>query len=416
MVSRENLRSEEAEPKDGLVVQSVFYTDDTDASLRALPLIEESAEAFFSLSDSYHNIFAISAPPMPGINIPHFQEWINCTGKYFEGYIQHTRTGFFKGRPYRTKDLAKIRRQTEEVLAQISSFPLSLVPLEEKEALFFFGSLLMLDRLAAKRKFILEIEPANGDQAVDFYKKGRRLINQLNLRADTDDVELPKNKADIEKLLESLAGFQNEQYRGLATLLRPQIVHFHDFLNSLINGNQHALARIFIPREVYYSFIDQKAMQELSSKGVKFRYAQTNLSGKTEDSQEANGILTRFVINPQTEVTREEVIRSLITSYLREGLQRIGLESSLKDLPVFFSKTTNQELEELLTVTILDEDEIEGAAKLLDNFGTKTTGSTYGNALIFMVALQQNPDFKGIRGLLGQAMDEYQARKGGDLE
>ncbi len=394
--SAETERGRETETVPNVAVQFVFYPNKPRLAMASIPKVEQAAAEFFSEDPKCTNIFVIEAPLLPGLDIPHFLDEYRRTGKYFEGYIQHTRTGFQRLRPFRTKRLAKMRDQTEE---RIASHPYSDNE-EEQETLFFASSLLMLDKLAGRRKFQIRIEPLNVRDVAKDVVRTRRALNKLNetWSGTTPDTDAPlQTEQDIEDFIEQLRQQETDYFRTAADVLRPGLTHFHNFLTDLIvwavNGNQKI--RIFVVRPSLWQELDRPNFQGQSLGNQKFAYMEPVV---IPDERYRHGLetLTRFIDEPGTETTRQEIIDNGLLTLIQQSLAGMGMESQFEEGTLEFLQNSQPEERERVLFEIwrrTEEGTIDSRVMLVDFFGGKIFGEEYdgrwGNLLRWFAKKQK---------------------------
>lgn len=324
----EETRGQEREPDPRVTVQFAYFPVDIARRMRAIPQAEEEAAAFFMSGGSTTNIFAIEPPQLTGLNIPHFFEWQQKTGKFFEGYVQHTRTGFFRNRPFGAKQLAQVRGQAEQAVQQNPTN----ISEETLPQLYFYGSLLMLDRLAEKTPFTLVIEPRGGKDVLSLFKASGKLARALRRKEESESDEPFKDRKEVEALIEETRQEQTKEYQQIAAFLAPQVTSFHSFLSDTIEGayKNPGQTRIFTPREALYYQIDNRLLKEKGHKGKEVLYAPPKLIGDQVEIYRDGHIVGRFLENPQAETSRAEAIRDLALSVIGISLDAIGLSYVLE--------------------------------------------------------------------------------------
>ena len=415
----------ESEPNGKVTVQFVYYPQSLDGKILAIPKVRNEARNFFAPHGSnVRNIFAVETPQLPGINIPHFRQWYKKTGKYFEGYIQHTRTGFLRNRPYNQKSLAKIRQGAEAIFQKADLLEASD---DEKDEIYFFGSLLMLDDLAKTTDFALEIQPETGRGFVKTYRDARRLDTKLGKMADQAYRQIPehiKSREEAEKLIETTRKELTAEYREFAKMEEPIIASFHVFLGGVIEqANTHTTpTRIFIARKYPYSQVDTIALQRSSQNGLKFTQNDPKLTDDSLDNYVFQAsCVAQFVSNPDSEIDRTDTVRSIFVDNLKEALSDMGLEKAgVKNISAFLQNTSPEELENTLIASLTSKDTIEAYTILLDLFAKKIHGPKFGELLRFKYEFQQaltSPEANAakdeIRAKFSQAIEDYKKRKQG---
>ncbi len=414
-------RGQEGEAKPNIIVQFAYYPVDMDSRLAAIPGVEKAAFEFFSEDPGVTNVFLTEAPSMPGLNIPHFREWQQKTGKFLEGYLQHTRTGFMRSKPYNPKELVEVRSNLEQIFALPAS-EMSRIPDNEKSELYFFGSLLMLDRLAKHRRFTLEVKPESAKDFLRSYKESGRLLRQVDKDISDDALNaLLTPPVDMEKVLAHVAREAEKLYRGTGELERRDTDSFHAFLSGVLDKYKRQPTRIFIPRKSINQKID--LIFQANNKG---RLVVSDLDKNIQglDNELSVEVLSRFMSDPQSKITRNEALQFLANTLIEHGMGNIGMDEMVEaDFPKFISSISEKELEQLVLDVLNDVDGDEGITRLLNVFGKNTTGSTYGTARKFSAIFKDvlSGDEKArqeIKNLLGDklraAMEEFEEHQKGD--
>lgn len=390
----------EIEPEPRVQVQFVYYPGEPAEQVRSLSVIEQAAASFFSDDHQIQNIFLIKAPPLPGINIPHFHEWVERTGRYFEGYAQHTVTGYYKSEPLDDATLAKSRAEIEDSLER------GPAPAEEsQEQLFFFGALVTLDRLAQQKTFIFEIEPYGTRDVIGLYKAVRRLLRTPPTRED--DSASFESEAEITIFLEECRLEATRAQREGIEIFASRNSAFHKFLDRVIkrairSGRQ---VKIFIPQEINDFPFDQAKIGQTDKKRPKAKYLNPQFINTTEEEA---------CQSPQVEVTREEVVKMGLEKLIEQALSVVGLEHSLENHPNFLDNCTHEELHALLVQALLNKDIDRANIALLRFFSQRTGGSDYANLYIFMRSFWGD-DKKDLRdeahGLLRRLFDAHRPKE-----
>lgn len=364
-------------------VQLIFHPD-KQGILHSLPVVAKVAEDFFATVPSTRNVFVIEMPQLFGLNIPHFYEWHERTGRFFEGYLQHTRTGIQKKPPYTQEELINLRRDAEEAVETWQHIPRISGGAGE---LSFYGALLMLDSLCERVPFELLIEPGTHRDVMDLFKAGARFFEKIKRpHPSTNDQGPIKDHDSLESFLGELRREKTEEFREAATIIRTKTSSFYRFFNTVID---QALAsgrptRIFVPRIVSFYSIDNQMIQNRLRQQPSFSYnAPQFINCSLEDSEIENEQTSRFLVAPNAELTIDEVAQESVVSLLSQVLNDVGYPGDpnmQREIVWQFAKNHSpQELRELL-LSVLTAEGPEGWRVLLESFDKKA-GTNYVDLL-----------------------------------
>jgi|GEM_PF-6659379 len=394
-------------------VQLVFHPGE-EGILHSLPAVAKAAEDFFATVPSTKNVFVIEMPQLFGLNIPHFYEWRERTGKHFEGYLQHTRTGIQKGEPFTPEELADLRRDAEESVSRWQSIPRLL---GQTGQLSFYGALLMLDSLAEKAPFELLIEPGTHRDVIGLFKSGARLFKKNKRPHPSPNDEEPiEDQASLESFLEELRREKTEELREAADIIRTKTSSFYRFFNTVID---QALAsrrptRIFVPRVVSFYSIDNQMMQNRLKQKPAFTYRSPQfINCNLGDSEIEYEQASRFLITPKAELTRDEVSQELVVSLLTQVLNEVGSPGDpniQREIVWRFAKNRSpQELQELL-LSVLTAEGSECWGVLLDSFD-RENGTHYTDLLEIQLELEKvRAVSKALSNTLREALEVHRAK------
>ncbi len=367
-------KPEEAEPRSSVKVQLAYYPIDSRDKIQALREIEQSSVAFFSEDPNAQNVFLIEMPPMAGINLSHFREWVKRTGKYFEGYIQHTLTGFMKSGPLSKKELEEQREIVETGLKADTA-----IGEDAREQLFFFGSLVVLDRIAEKRKFTLVIEPLSRHDSISFYKRTRRLLRGIEedaKEADRKDENRLLSPENLEEFIEEERQAITRETREEIALLDLREATFSRFLKKAIKNAAESGkdTRIFVPRGIGDLPFDQKNLSPSNQKNPRITYEQPLFINTDPNDRKLVRLIT-YCNNPQAEATREEILRDILTGLIWHSLDFIG-SSDFKKHPDLLDDCSPEEMYQLVAEYLSNKDQDEARVTLLKFYGNKVGDKT----------------------------------------
>lgn len=310
-------------------------------------------------------------------------------GKYLEGYLQHTQTGYLRKPPLTAEELKQAREQIEEA---VDTNPYGYED-DDRYMLYFIQSLLMFDRLAEKRHFQLIIQPLTARDVISFAGRAKRLLGRLMRKREKNiNARLDKKIQtfqDLDDLLDELRSAEREEMQEGIELKRAQQGAFDRFVDGVIkNSLDGAVTRILIARdEVSYYFEELRFSTEAESRNPSVIYLAPLFVGKGNKIAEqiaSKGKPGNLVV----EVTQDEVLYELMLNILRTCLEPCALNSAVDNLAAKFKEnTTPQEVREAL-IPVLQEDADDHAERitnLLNFFGAKTNGISYGNLVKMML-------------------------------
>lgn len=308
--------------------QFLFLPSSQKGRWATVPQVEQIAQGFFfpgargklpfsrRRSEGGQNIMIVEAPDMPGLNIPHFVEELNRTGKFFEGYIQHTATGFFRLARLAPSMLRNMRTKAE----QVAETPPSTE--DDAKDMFFLRSLLAFDRLHQVTPFEIFIEPRSGEQEIKEVRDYRRGIrNPLkNLAEQIEEVE---GTADLDELVAKLAPVYDAKLSIGALIARNRLKTYDRFVIDTFQAiSPKDPVRVLIPRDNSDTYTSQPLLEAaLKGIGIKFREP---ISLETEAPSWVDRLSYQFINDPNRILTRSEALVYMIAVGMLESYSGLG--------------------------------------------------------------------------------------------
>lgn len=305
------------------------------------------------------NIMIVEAPEMPGLNIPHFQQELNRTGKFLEGYFQHTATGFFKAAPFVPNVLEEMRSVAEDLASN--------EPRNKAEARdsFLLRSLLSFDRLHPQRPFRICIEPRNDKDDIREIKALIR-ATKTTKKSDTNEDEFEEIH-DLDQIIELLGPAHQEQIKATAGIGRARTLAYENFVVDTLKGLPNKPTKVLIPRNVLATAVSQDGLDaRLSDLGIKLK--PPVYLGAIRDSWE-NNITLEFLRNPNRALSRHETLVYLASTNLVGNFSQMEFLTGPREV-VFntFGSIAPEELEAFMKELVALEESSQNR-ELLNFYG-----------------------------------------------
>jgi hypothetical protein len=322
--------------------------------------LQAVAEEFFVPKPSVDNIVVIQTSiKYGGINLPHFQEWVEKEGSYFNGYLQHAATG--NGNPLTPAEIASEREMFEEVYQADfnadwgdSGNDSELEKMRKKEQIFALSALYTLEKIPPEYNVQLAIQPFSGRELL------RLLVKNKSLLTEQPDFEERKYTNLAEILFDARTSIHADM-QATASLWGNRTHAFDTFLQTTIDQAQASgkETRLLIPMDEVgkYTILPNIERVYAGNSNIAFEDAYFINIGNYYPDPELS-VVAKYIDNSEYEMTHEDLIKVLAARVFKTALEAMPnnwytMRGHM--MPTVIGRSTIAELEEVIKMTIAEE-------------------------------------------------------------
>lgn len=314
-------------------VQFIFLPEEGRNAIRSLSRAEEVVKDFFipdpisrkrvlpfQGNTKRSNLLIFSTPYFPHINIGHYEEWCNKSGRFFEGFFQHNRTASRGLNPLSGIWLRRFRKAAEKTYAGEG---ISSVKPERVVERLYLARLILLDKLFSSHPFITSMVRSSHE---DFLKE-RTQLEQGNVEVHVAVDKLKKVKT-VQEYVDILRRQRTMEFRGYGITGSERIDRFASHILRVLTDIPHGVTKVLIAESDLFYFVKYPELEAIIKDSPTLELQPPILVSK-EEPLLPQKLINRFILDPKAEVDEVEAIVLAMSAFFISAYKRFGFPRAM---------------------------------------------------------------------------------------